>query len=329
MVFMMTCYGEVEVSLIHYNGWPDSIQIENAETVLIVVPAIGRIMHYQIKNHKNVLWQDRLLDGQLIPEEGTSYDDGPPKWFNFGGDKVWPTEQSEFPKINGFAWPPDYYFDGSRHQFEILPDGVRMTSPVSRFCGARVIRTIRLDAAGSGVRIEQSLEKVSLVHSKDVEPIEFTIWSVTQVQNPKRILVPINPKSQFAAGYYTFPNRYKVSDNFSTGDGVGSFIPSRKFPQKIGVDSGNWLAAVWDDQVFAQFFKMDDKGRYPDGGLPVEVYTSPRYTELELLSPLKSLKPGESIHYSIRWELKSIEEFGNETEHFLLLIDWLNSAPGF
>ena len=44
---------------------------------------------------------------------------------NFGGDKVWPNQQSEFVKINGHSWPPDHAFDGAVHEVELLPEGVR------------------------------------------------------------------------------------------------------------------------------------------------------------------------------------------------------------
>ena len=68
-------------------------------------------------------------------------------------------------------------------------------------------------------------------------------------------------------------------------------------------------------RALSSFFICDAMKReagktYPDDGLSIEVFTSPAklgYTELELLSHLAPLVPGEKLEWSVFWELKKLE----------------------
>ena len=60
-------------------------------------------------------------------------------------------------------------------------------------------------------------------------------------------------------------------------------------------------------------------------GRSVEVYTEPDYTELEILSPLRKLMIGESMHFSIRWRLHQLPtEIKTDREKRTAALTWLN-----
>ena len=46
---------QVTVEEIEYEGWARSIEIANPDVRLVVVPAIGRIMHYGFVGGENIL----------------------------------------------------------------------------------------------------------------------------------------------------------------------------------------------------------------------------------------------------------------------------------
>ena len=299
---LMPVLAETRVVQIEYQGWENSVEISNEQTQLIVVPAIGRIMHYGFRGDDNILWTDSNLYGHTLVGAPKKNQRGNYVWTNFGGDKVWPNEQADFKKINGYSWPPDHWFDGTAQEIKILSDGVVMTSTVSGYNGARIVREIRLASTGSRVSIHQHIEK----HRKvSVEPLRYTIWSVTQIVPPQEILYRLNPLSKFDNGYYAFPSgRETATKNFLVEEGgVGIFLPDPVKCQKTGADSDQWLAAIVEDTVIAQFFTLDTTREYPDGGLSAEVFTCPKYTELELLSPLVQLSVGQTLRFSIAWEL--------------------------
>jgi uncharacterized protein DUF4380 len=298
--------GQVEVLTVAYHDWPQSVEISNADVRVVVVPAIGRIMYFGFQGGQNVLWNDPDQNGRVLPTGSAFQEDGAYTWTNFGGDKVWPTEQDAFERINGHGWPPDHWFDGGRHTVQILRDGVRLASPLSGYNGARSVRTIRLAPQGSRLTIHQELEKVAPAARKELEPLEYTIWNVTQIVPPEQVLFPLNPHSGLE-------NRFRAWDetaagNFRVEGDIGIFVPDGEDSQKSGADSDRWLAAIVGQTVVAEFFRRDSTQPYPDGGLSAEAYTCLDYTELELLSPLRSLRVGEAMSFSIRWELHRLPQ---------------------
>ncbi|MBN2201591.1 hypothetical protein JW777_06550 [bacterium] len=60
----------VSVQFIEYHGWRDSVDIRNAECRVVVVPAIGRIMHYGFRDGENMLWENPALSGIRLPDPG-------------------------------------------------------------------------------------------------------------------------------------------------------------------------------------------------------------------------------------------------------------------
>lgn len=309
-------WGEVTAKRIDYQGWKNSVEIANGDARVVVVPAIGRIMYYGLAGGKNILWEDPEHYGKVLPGEPFKDEEGAYAWTNFGGDKVWPNQQSEFGTINGHAWPPDHWFDGGRHTADLLKDGVVITSGLSRYNGARSTRTIRLAAKGSRLTIHQRVEKLAPAARADLEPLRYTIWNVTQIRPPEQTLYPLNPHSFLDKGIYHFAwgeteeemqaQKERQNKNLSIADGIAVFKPHPTLAQKTGTDGDRWLAGIVGQTAIAEFFRRDGTKEYPDGGLSAEVYTCDRYTELELLSPWVSLEVGDHLDLEIEWELYKI-----------------------
>lgn len=311
--------GEVSIKPIEYNGWNGSYELDNGLVKVVVVPAIGRIMHYGFTDGDNVLWHDPSYYGKTLP-----YGQRLPnnEWANFGGDKVWPTEQSQFPAINGHAWPPDHWFDGGAHQAEEIANGVKITSQVSKYCGAFVEREIALDPNSSELVIKQTIKKVREAENASVEPIDFTIWNVTQIRSPQMALLNLNPSSSLPNRIYTWSQ--EAASHLSVSGDVAAFVPGSN-SQKVGADSDYWLGAIVDNVVIGEFFRLQN-GAYPDGGLSAEVYTEPRYTELELLSPFASLGLGQTTQFDISWRLKKLSsDAKTASQKRSAAVEWLNS----
>ncbi len=315
---------ESGVATITYHNWENSVRISNGDCRLIVVPKIGRIMYYGLAGGNNVLWENSQWFGRTLPENGPIMQNGSPVWANFGGDKVWPTEQSQFGEINGFSWPPDPYFDGMSQEYELLENGVKITSPVSKFNGARVIREIRLAETGTEVTINQTIEKVRAAQKRSVELIDYTIWNVTQIKYPLMTILNLNPNSTFSNQFYDMSGA--AAANFTKYDSVAVFMPSPTESQKVGVDGDNWLAAVVGDVVIGEFFDRVSGAEYPDNGCSAQVYTSPEYTELEILSPFKALRLNETHDFTIRWRLHKLPESAVSPDQIrTAAVNWLQS----
>ena len=294
---------QVTVEEIEYEGWARSIEIANPDVRLVVVPAIGRIMHYGFVGGENILWSDPELHGQVLPDGQPNVDEEDQYvWTNFGGDKVWPNQQSEFVKINGHSWPPDHAFDGAVHEVELLPQGVVISSPVSEYNGARSVREIRLAEQGTRVEILQADRKAGRCQGRAV--------ALHHLERPPRSSRPSRPSIRStrtatlicAIIPLALPRARPCATSLSRAT-LAFLCPTRRRRRRLEQTSDRWLAGIVGDVVMAEFFRRDGTQRYPDGGLSAEVYTCPDYTELELLSPWIYLQVGETLTHEIAWEL--------------------------
>ena len=298
--------------------------MSNDSVRLVVVPAIGRIMHYGFLKEASILWENPEWFGKILPKDGCFQEAGKPVWANFGGDKVWPMDQKDFGRINGRDWPPDHWLDGGSHEARFQEDCMIITSPISRYCGIRVIREIRLHPRGTRVSIRQTLEKVHPAHDPRLEPVAHTIWNITQIRMPEQALFNLNPRSRLQGGYKIYEEAPWGSENFFVENQAGYFLPLSTKWQKAGADSDRWLAAIVGQTAIAEIFRLDPAGQYPDGGISASVFTCPEYAELEIMSPLADLLPGQKLKWDIAWELFGLPPAANNPgERRQAALNWL------
>ncbi len=324
---------QVNVRTIEYLGWSGSVELTNGELRVVVVPAIGRVMHLGLAGGPNLLWENPALAGKTL-SGAPLVENGQPVWANFGGDRVWPSEESWFPRLNGAPRPPDIWIDGSACTAKLLADGVTLECPVSPLCGARAVRTLRLSPAGTRVMLRQRLEKRRLARRRGLEPVPLAVWGVTQVQPPSQSLLSLARASRYPARFFPF-KWADLPDNdpaghFSIDGDVGVFLTDPKQPQKVGADAPRWVAAIVDTTVLARVFRYEPGREYPDGGTSATIFTSPELTELETLSPLARLRPGESIEHRVDWQVRRLPaEARTSAEQRRHAVRWLEtlSAP--
>ncbi|MBI3578729.1 MAG: hypothetical protein HY089_04865, partial [Ignavibacteriales bacterium] len=57
------------------------------------------------------------------------------------------------------------------------------------------------------------------------------------------------------------------------------------------------------DRLFVKTFYSNPNEMYPDFGCNMEIFTNAKMLEVESLSPLATLEPGESITHEEHWHL--------------------------
>ena len=78
--------------------------------------------------------------------------------------------------------------------------------------------------------------------------------------------------------------------------------PNAKGPIKIGYNcEDGWVAYQNFGITFIKKFQHMVDGEYPDNGCSVESYSNHLMQEMETLSPLHELEPGESITFTEEW----------------------------
>ncbi len=284
-------HADVVVKTIAYKGWNNAVQMSNGTVEVVIVPQIGRIMRYGPPDGPNALWNNPDLLGKTTDMSGTSKE-----WANYGGDKVWPAPQERW------GWPPDRTLDSGLQSVKTLPNHhVLMTGPVVEKLGVQFRREIALDPTGTGVTITNTLVNAG---QKDVD---WSIWEVAQTDDPMEARLTLNKPGRFPTGYYVFGEDPLAPDAFSLTETQLVMKRSATRSAKVGGDApGGQLEALVGGMKFTFSSPVEPGGTYPDKGCSQEIYTNPdpaRYVELELLGPMKPLKPGASRPLVTHWSL--------------------------
>ncbi|MDB4584120.1 hypothetical protein N9164_13275 [Draconibacterium sp.] len=319
---------QVKTELINYYGWTNSVQLSNTEIKLIVVPQIGRIIHFSYLDQENLLYENPQFQGQTYSAENPYKVDGLIAHAAFGGDRIWPTVQDSFEVLNGSRGLSDPWIDGSEWEYELIENGIQITSRVSDYIGAKVTRTITLNAEGTTVTIQQKMEKIKRGKKRQLEPIPLTIWNLSKIKTPDFGLISLHKNSIFDNGIFmpSWPDNINSAwKNYSKIGEVGMLIPDPVLFQKVGADSPGWVAGVTGNIVFGEFFHFDPNETYPDGGTSATIFTCSDFTELECLSPEKKLRTGKSIQFDIQWKLHKMEDTKNLTRKRKQAITWLEN----
>jgi len=286
-----TSQSSITVKKVNYNGWRDSYILSNGIVEVVVAPVIGRIMQFRRMGEEGVFWENQSMIGRKANSKLT-------EWANFGGDKTWPAPQSDWPKITSRAWPPPPAFDSLPLEAMEKNGTLVVTSPADPHYGIRTRRKIQLLPNSPAMRITTTFEKI------EGKPVRVGIWIISQMKDPAGIYIPVPVKSIFPESYSKqssgIPKDLRVSNR------IISLKRSSETNEKIGSDSSS-LIWVGTRQVLRIESPRLPNLEYPDKGCSAEVYTNAdplNYIELELLGPLRVLKPGEQMEQISTYTLR-------------------------
>lgn len=332
----------VTITRLNWNGWTNCVRLSNGVVEAIIVPRIGRIMAFQYAGHPES--SPLFINQEWIGKSGADAGEG--NWANFGGDKLWPAPQSDWPIYIRHAWPPDPAFDGQPQRLDIIPQGIRLTTPPSDAFKAGAIREITMRSSEARLYISQTL--LRLTNTGNVMPpaqsapanARLGIWSITQTRGDGTIFLPLNPASRFPGGFVTFdadsrPVRQRAPLPGGWTQSAGVLI-GRRDPvtsHKLGTDaSAGWLASLYAGKIlFSEHYTPLPGQTYPDAGCSSEVYENAgatAYIEMEILGPLRFLKPGDKTAHNLYWQLNRLPyQPVNDTDTVRLVQKTLGGTP--
>jgi hypothetical protein len=310
-----------------YEGWKAQ-QVSNAWVKLVIVPQIGgRVMQVYFNGHP-YLFVNPKLKGQYLPPLGP---DAKHRWFNYGGDKIWPMPEGDEDEHH-WPGPVSDPLDDGDYAFRVLSTApnckVRLDGPPDPETGLQYSREITLDSDSAAIQFHAIMKNVAN------HPIEWSVQSVTQydtkdIEKPGDYnrefwaYTPANVHSAYLEKYHV---RAGLADDPSFQIKEGLFcLHWLPLENEVWIDStAGWLAVV---DAAAQYgmvenFHYSSKGEYPgkatvifykngtgltlnDVGFPALTATHEgeplRYMEAELNSPIMALAPGETYAMDTEW----------------------------
>jgi len=323
-----------------YKGW-DAERMSNRWVTLIFIPKLGgRLMQVTFGGH-DYLFVNPLYLGKYFPPSQAVAEK---KWFNYGGDKIWPLPEG--PGEDQWPVASDVLDDGI-YQLTPVKTGtadckLHLQGPPDDRTGLEYSRDISIDADSPKIRFRAQMQNIT------GHDIKWSMQSVTQYntadpRDPSNYnhdfwaFTPANPASAFNrkfdahSGPIDHPS-YSVRNNLFT-------LHWKYLEGEVGVDStAGWVAVVDGLSSFAMLerFRYFPGADYPErasvifyvdgpsfelnnNGMPEisrpKLEDAPFYMEAELNSPLVQLAPGETSTLESEWfPTRMTSQFVNATE---------------
>ena len=324
---------QCRVHAVQYKGW-SAQEVRNDWMTLTIVPRLGgRLMQVAFGPY-TYLFVNKAYEGKYLPplEPGA-----PGKWYNYGGDKIWPLPEG---RKDAQHWPgpiADELDDGD-YAFSIVRQGsvckVRLDGPPDEKTGLQYSREIALQADSPEISFHAVMKNASR------QPIEWSVESVTQYntadatgQNASSAIwafTPANEQSQYSGGYFVQTGNPPPS-GLSVKNGLMT-LNYNFLEYELWFDTQQgWLAVADDATQFAMVekFRVQKDKPYP-GKATVIFYTNGSeppgddlyYMEAEIVSPMVTLQPGETYAMDTAWyptrlgkEFLAVSDAGAIAEH--------------
>jgi hypothetical protein len=147
--------------------------------------------------------------------------------------------------------------------------------------------------------------------NKGTSTLSHGIWDITEViaENQNTwIYFPLNPQSTLGGGkkYVQYTGTDATQWSKDVVPGIMGVQYKKVDAQKIGADSREgWICDVNKSSgcALVKTFKYEEGKTYPDSGASVQVYTfgNTGVLEVEVLGPLASLAPNDSVSLVENW----------------------------
>jgi hypothetical protein len=267
---------------------PNCYLLSDAVAEIIVTTDVGpRVVHYGLIGGENVLGE--CAGEKVLTERG--------EFRPYGGHRLWTAPE---------ATPRSYTPDNDPVAFEAEGEhAISLRPPVERWTGVQKELELALDGAG-GVTLRHRITNLNAWR------VEMAAWALTIMRGGGVAIIPQEPYGPHPQ--YLLPSRSVVlwpytdmSDprlQFGRRLILVKSDESAQSPQKIGVtNKRGWAAYLLSETLFVKRFSYSEDASYPDSGCNNEIFTVGSFIELESLSPLKCLEPGETIEHIERWQL--------------------------
>jgi hypothetical protein len=222
---------------------------------------------------------------------------GGDKWRSYGGHRLWHAPE---------AMPRSYAPDNSPVEMRVSDAGIHAIQPIETQTGIQKEIEITLEEGGAHVSVLHRLRNLG------TWSVELAVWCLSVMDMEGTAIVPLPPRgphpdnllptSTLAVWAYTdltdprlvWGKRYILLRQ----------DPKNSTPQKIGASvPDGWVAYARKGHLFVKTFEYVPDAVYPDMGCSFESWTDHEMLELETLSPLVYLAPGDEVEYVEDWYL--------------------------
>ncbi len=285
--------------------FPDTVWLDNDTIKLGVAPSVGRITWFSFANEDNLLWINPDTHPPHQTTKPAATKPGQPTWANHGGDIVWPFPQPlwKFFSTHGSHWPPDDQLGGQPWELlEHTDTRIVLRSPISNISGIQITRTLTTTPDSNTLLIRNQ------IHRQRPSALPAQAWSITQIKHPDEVRLHAAGNRNRADGdWLALDEGEKFGDEVQRHPDHITWTPKGQPAYKKLGTTGQWLAARFGQTTFTQQHHYAPDAAYPEN-TNLQLYVAGPYCELETLSPMMPLFPGQSLVHDVRWTLEKNTE---------------------
>jgi hypothetical protein len=273
---------------IQYRGWKNCYRLFNNLVDLVVTADVGpRVIRFGFIDQPNEFKEFAIEIGKTGGDE----------WRSYGGHRLWHAPE---------AMPRSYAPDNSPVEILLSDTGVHAIQPVETQTGIQKEMEISLEEESAHVSILHRLRNLG------IWPVELAAWCLSVMDVGGTAIIPLPPrgphpenllpKSTLAIWAYTdlTDKRLALGKQYV----LLRQDTHKSSPQKVGASvPDGWVAYARAGHLFVKTFDYEPEAVYPDMGCSFESWTNHEMLELETLSPLVYLEPGDEVEYIEDWFL--------------------------
>ncbi len=272
-------------SIERYKTLGRALRLTGGRLEVVVTLDVGpRTMHVSLPGGPN-MFADKCPLKEELPD-GTVFE-------YLGGHRVWHSPEA-FPR----SYVPDSH-PLARH--ELYDDGILMVQQEEPW--THIVKAVELRFGEGSVAVTSSLT------NNGAWPIEMAVWSPFLGSPNGRLILPVTqrntgllPNTNYVLWPYArmddprvhWGRRFIVLDHDERAETQFKL----GYPNELG-----WLAYVNHGCCLVKRFVHERGARYPDGGCSSEAYTAGWGIDIESLSPLRQVRPGETITHEEKWSV--------------------------
>jgi len=285
----------VKYEIKEYLNFGRCVCIDNGKMEMYVTIDVGpRIIKLNLKGKENMMFTDteRLSSNDCNALKDMFGQDK--AWYIYGGHRFWVSPES---------LPETYYPDNDPVDYKIDGNVFTFTAPVQIYTKWQEIIEITVDEDNAAAKVRHILKNCA-----DKEQTG-SIWAMSvTAAGSKAVIAQASEDTGLLANrtLMLWPYNHMTDKRFYMDDKYISLSQDTNASTafKFGSNNTNGVhLCVNNETVFKKFSKYVEGANYPDNGCSTEIYTNHFMLEVESLSPLYTLKPGESCEHVENWEL--------------------------
>lgn len=300
----------VKYEVKEFSTFGKCVCIENDKMELYVTVDIGpRIIKLNLKGKENMMFTDDNLS--IVHDEPNLKDMfGKDKaWHIYGGHRFWVSPEKH---------PETYYPDDQPVAYEVCGSKFTFYAPKQIFTGWQETLIITVDENEAKAEVKHVLTNMS------DRTQEGAVWGLNvTAKGGKAFVKQASEETGLLANrtLMLWPYNVMTDKRFYMDDefvGLAQDVNAEK-AFKIGTNNTYGTAVcVNNGTAFKITWDYIHGAKYPDNGCSCEMYSCADFLEVETLSPLYTLKPGEACEHIEKWELfsENSTDIENLKKHF-------------